>query len=81
MPTKLTPADTVSNPEVVFGIVGPIGVNIEAVIEYLSDSLTRVKYNPCIVHITDILNRVKSLPVVDAKTYDGRYHSLIKKGG
>ena len=79
MPGKRPLTDMVSNPELIFGIVGPIGVNIEAVIEYLSDSLKRVEYYPCVVHITDVLNRIKPAPAIDSKTYDGRYHSLIKK--
>ena len=70
---------TISNPEIIFGIVGPIGVNIDAIIEYLSDSLRRVNYYPCVVRVTEALNSVKSAPAIDQKTYDGRYHSLIKK--
>lgn len=70
---------TINNPEIIFGIVGPIGVNIEIVIEYLSDSLRRVNYSPCVIRITEALNSVKPLPNVEQKTYDGRYHSLIKK--
>lgn len=79
MANRNSVADTVSNPELVFGIVGQIGSNIDAIIEYLSDSLRQVEYYPCVVHLTQALDRLKPAPAIDATAYDKRYHSLIEK--
>jgi deoxycytidylate deaminase len=63
----------------IFGMVGQIGSNIDAIIEYMSDSLKRVEYYPCVVHLTQALDKLKPNPTIDTSAYDRRYHSLIEK--
>lgn len=39
-------------PELVFGLVGPLGVDMDAVQEALSAALRQVEYNSHIIHLT-----------------------------
>jgi deoxycytidylate deaminase len=66
---------TVSSPELFFGIVGPIGVDIDAVVENLKDQLERVNYKSSIIHLTKYLGIQP-----DNSSYFARYTSLIKGG-
>src|SRR5262245_30540319 len=45
--TKTTPL-----PELVFGIVGPIGVNMDAICDSLTAALRAVSYEPFPIHLT-----------------------------
>jgi deoxycytidylate deaminase len=67
----------VVNPELVFGIVGPIGVDIEAVMDALGEALKDVGYTPIPIHLTQLIHdkRIKVKP--DFGTYYSRFHSLI----
>jgi len=67
----------VTNPELVFGIVGPIGVDIEAVIDALTEALKDVGYTPIPIHLTQLIRdkRIKVKP--DFATYYTRFRSLI----
>jgi deoxycytidylate deaminase len=70
-------AEVVHNPELVFGIVGPIGVDIEAVIDALSESLKDVEYKPILIHLTDMIEDSRIKVRRDLSTYYARYKSLI----
>jgi hypothetical protein len=43
---------TIKDPELIFGIVGPIGVDIDSVVCCLNDALSHVKYESHTIHIT-----------------------------
>ncbi len=40
-------------PELVFGIAGPIGVDIGAIIDALSAALRAVRYDPVVIRLTE----------------------------
>ncbi|MER9937550.1 anti-phage dCTP deaminase [Mesorhizobium sp. M0088] len=69
--------DTVSNPELVFGIVAPIGVNIDLVMDSLNSELTNVGYRVTPIKITSILEMPPFNISVDNSSYFNRYKSLI----
>lgn len=52
----MKPKNTVDNPELVIGLVGPIGVDLDAVIQHLKEALQRVHYKSHVIHITSIIN-------------------------
>jgi hypothetical protein len=54
------------NPELVFGIVGPIGVNLERVLGSLSAALTEMKYHPILIHLTSIMKNKRVSTVIDS---------------
>lgn len=60
-----------SAPELVFGLVGPLGCNIDAVQQSLKEELQRVGYRSELVHITkhaeDVISTIK---LHGMKTYD-----------
>lgn len=49
-------------PELVFGLVGPIGVNMDDVQERLAEALRAVGYNSSIIHITNLLKEYEAPP-------------------
>ncbi|MGQ3354685.1 MAG: anti-phage dCTP deaminase [Phreatobacter sp.] len=66
---------TIDNPELFFGIVGPIGVDIDSVVSNLRQSLMQVGYESVIVHLTNRLN-VNVAPT----SYFDRSETLIREG-
>jgi deoxycytidylate deaminase len=49
-----------THPELVFGLVGPIGVNMDSVQERLAEALRHVGYGSTIIHITKILKKYET---------------------
>jgi cytidine deaminase len=47
-------------PDLVFGLVGPIGVDIEYIQERVSDTLASFEYNAVPIRITDLMKEIKS---------------------
>jgi deoxycytidylate deaminase len=73
-------AGKVSNPELVFGIVGPIGVNIDNVIDALSSALLDMQYKSHVIHLTKIAKNDRIQIPIDNSSYFNRYDSLIRYG-
>lgn len=46
---------TIKSPELVFGVAGPIGVDMDAIVAALSDALTAVRYRPVPVRLTETM--------------------------
>jgi deoxycytidylate deaminase len=67
----------ISNPELIFGLVGPIGVDVDAVVEALKRSLNEVGYNPIVIHLTEHMRDKRIRTKLDFSTYYDRYQSLI----
>ena len=66
-------------PEIVFGIAGPIGIDIEAIIRTLQDTLTAVGYSSGVVRVTDAIKNLKSSaerPSVSSFYNETRYKML-----
>lgn len=68
----------IDNPELVFGLVGPIGVNMDHVANSLSDALAAVGYDPQIVHLTSIMAGAFAELQPRESSYSDRYRSLIE---
>lgn len=83
--TKITPLNNISdvgnaeihNPELFFGIVGPIGVNIDLIITHLVNELEFFDYHCEIIHITDYIKTPWIKKQVDNNSYYNKYKSLI----
>jgi len=73
-------ARTISNPELIFGIVGPIGVDIDNVVASLSKSLQGVGYKSTLIHLTKYINDSRISFDIDESSYFKRYKSLIQYG-
>jgi len=71
-------AQIVRDPELIFGIVGPIGVDIEAVMDALSGALKDVGYRPVPIHLTELIDDRRIKVKRDFSTYYARYRSLIR---
>ena len=67
----------ISNPELVFGLVGPIGVNIDAIVDALAKCLKEVNYTPKVIHLTDHMRHKRVRVRLDFSTYYDRYRSFI----
>jgi deoxycytidylate deaminase len=71
---------TIKNPELIFGIVGPIGVDVEHVVSSLEKELDGVNYKTRIIHITKVATSEKINIKIDESSYASRYKSLIRYG-
>jgi deoxycytidylate deaminase len=67
----------IANPELVFGIVGPIGVNLDAVLDSLTKTLKEVGYDPVPIHLTEFMRDKRIRTKLDFSSYYNRYRSLI----
>jgi deoxycytidylate deaminase len=74
-----TPSIT-SSPELIFGIVGPIGVNMDNVITSLESALAAVSYNCVKIHLTDHIDHPKLTTQFNDSSYYHKYTSLIARG-
>lgn len=52
------PLEPIEGPELVFGLVGPIGADLDQVADALSESLIRVAYRPEVVHVSWLLHQL-----------------------
>jgi hypothetical protein len=57
------------HPELIFGLVGPIGVDLDAVSDALRDALQDVEYASLNVRITDLMQDVNLKVPLDASSY------------
>lgn len=71
-------AGIVDNPELVFGLVAPIGVNIQSVVDALASSLQSCGYVTEVIHLTSIMEATFPDLVADRSSYSAKYKSLIK---
>lgn len=73
---------TIDNPELIFGIVGPIGVDLGQIIELLQNKLEDLKYKSHIIHITKVMDSYigesKLSHKINNSSYYRRYLSLIE---
>ncbi|WP_304619859.1 anti-phage dCTP deaminase [Paracoccus sediminilitoris] len=67
--------DLAFKPELVFGLVGPIGCNIDAAQDALSSHLARFGYTPVLLHLTKEVGKL--FPKI-TDIADGKYESKIK---
>lgn len=68
----------VTNPELVFGILGPIGTPVEGVVDELARELSHVGYDSEIIHLTKLMRKIDVGCEVDEREFDARYNSLIR---
>lgn len=81
-PTEFPPVhnsgseDLAGKPELIFGLVGPIGCNIDAAQEALSANLSRFGYAPTLLHLTKEVGKL--FPKVTGIS-DGKYEQKIDR--
>lgn len=72
-----TPISPVKFPELIIGIAGPIGVNIEALCETIATSLKQVEYKHELIKLTDEMPRFE--PDKAEETAPDHYHQMMWK--
>ncbi|MBN8243272.1 deoxycytidylate deaminase [Nitratireductor aquimarinus] len=66
-----------ASPELVFGLVGALGCNIDAVQEVLSEELSKVGYNSSLIHLTKYIEEViPEVAVVGAETFSEKIKKM-----
>ena len=66
------------NPELIFGLVGPIGVDLSMVIRFLEKSLFSVQYKATVIHLTDFMINDRIHTKIDKSSYYKKYDTLIE---
>jgi cytidine deaminase len=81
LPITVHPLHSVAPPELVFGLVGPLGVDLDLVISVLSKELADVGYNTVLIRLSNFIKSVSSLTTVlsDAPE-DDRIETHMKAG-
>lgn len=67
----------VDDPELIIGLVGPIGVDLDAIIGFLEKSLQAVNYQSKVIHLTRVMGDMFPDWTIDDESYASRYNSLI----
>ena len=70
--------EQITNPELVFGIVGPIGTDLDAIIATLSAALQELDYKHKLIHLTQHMEAPKIRTKINTSSYFDRYMSLIE---
>jgi deoxycytidylate deaminase len=70
--------ENIPNPELIFGISAPIGVDIPIIVDTLSASLRRYYYNSDTIHLTNIMKEL-DLPIeIDTENIYKEYKTKIE---
>jgi hypothetical protein len=70
--------EQITNPELVFGIVGSIGTDLEAIITILTVALQEVEYKHKLIHLTQHMEAPRLKTKINTSSYFDRYMSLIE---
>jgi deoxycytidylate deaminase len=69
--------ERILHPELFFGLVAPVGVNLDMIIEVLNTELSLQKYRSSILHITEIMKDVPSNIEIKNEPYLDRIKTRI----
>lgn len=70
--------DRIPHPELFFGLVAPVGVDLDMIIEVLNTELILQKYNTSIIQVTEIMRDVPSNIILTDEPYLDRINSRIE---
>lgn len=73
----LTPLD---DPELVFGLVGPIGTDLKLVSNSLEQELLRVGYKTVHIHVTDAFQEIDGDFRLEVRPIENKYNSFMNAG-
>jgi cytidine deaminase len=57
----MDPFEIQQGPELVFGRIGPLGVDLDQITQSLRDELKRVGYESTVIRLSGLLSQVKGL--------------------
>jgi cytidine deaminase len=67
------PLEPIEGPELVFGLVGAIGTDIDQVAEVLSEALRRVDYKPQVIRVSSLLHQLPRYQALAAETFESHF--------
>ena len=74
---KASIPEPIAKPELIIGLVGPIGVNLDAVAASLIKTLGELGYSADTIRLTDVMVHKRVKTKKDETSYFGKYKSLI----
>lgn len=69
-----------THPELVFGLVAPIGTDVDLIINVLKDELSKVRYDSKTIKVTDLLSAVPHNFNIVHTPLDKKFESYIRAG-
>lgn len=69
-----------SGPELVIGLIGPVGTDLTMVIDRLENNLRRVKYTAVPVRLSELLKDVQAVDAASLTREDDRINALMQAG-
>jgi hypothetical protein len=73
------PLEPIEGPELVFGLVGAIGTDLDQVADVLSEALKRVAYRPQIVHVSWLLHQLSSYRALARTSFKSHFEKTRDK--
>lgn len=81
LPVTVHPLHPISTPELVFGLVGPLGVDLDLVVSVLSKELLDVGYNTVVIRLSNFIKSVGNLQTtLSENPEDDRIESHMRAG-
>jgi cytidine deaminase len=68
----------IEHPELFFGLVAPVGADLDMIIEVLRTELLLQKYNTSMIHVTEIMQEVPSNIILKDEPYLERINTRIE---
>lgn len=81
LPITAHPMETMSTPELVFGLVGPLGVDLDLVISALSEELSDVGYTSVVIRLSAFIQSFHNLETVLSEKYEDECIRTHMKAG
>ena len=69
--------EPLKGPELVFGLVGAVGTNLDQVADSLAEELTRVGYTAHVIRVSSLLYQLKHYRSLESKNYASDYEKIL----
>jgi hypothetical protein len=80
MQVKRDPREYDVCPSLVFGLVGPLGTDLDLLAEVLSEELSKVGYETKIIHVSQLIRSIPHFSKIDCEQEDKRIENLMSAG-
>lgn len=72
------PLEPIKGPELVFGLVGAIGTDLDHVADVLSESLRRVNYAPQVIKVSSLLHQLPRYRRLERKNFRSHFEKTLE---
>src|ERR1700760_1130617 len=70
------PLEPIEGPELVFGLVGAIGTDLDQVADALTEALRRVNYRTHVVRVSSLLHQLPKYRALERQTFKSHFERI-----